>query len=249
MLDPPRPSTPERLDTLQTVELAEGVEVRLRIAGPFLRMIAYALDMIFVTAGVTLLSILSTLIGIALGGAVAGGVMLIVLFAVSWFYHIFFECGKRGATPGKRIMGLRVVQPSGAPITVGQGVVRNFLRVVDNLPPLTYGFGLASCLMTKRFQRLGDLAAGTVVIYDGTHREAQVVAPPPVVACAPKLLLAREEQGAVVAFRERAATWSEARRIELSDLAEPLTHATGTAGVARLLAMGHALQEQRKSAL
>lgn len=248
-MDQPCTIAAERLDTLQTVELAEGVEVRLRIAGPFPRMVAYALDMAFIVSGVIALSFLISLIGLALGGGVADGIQAIILFAIGWFYHIFFECGKRGATPGKRIMGLRVVQPSGAPIRVGQGVVRNFLRFVDSLPPFTYGFGLVSCLMTKRFQRLGDLAAGTVVIYERAHREPQGTLPPPVVACGPKLLLAREEQSAVVAFRERAATWSEARRTELADIAEPLTNATGAAGVARLLAMGHALQEQRKSAL
>jgi uncharacterized RDD family membrane protein YckC len=249
VLEEARTIPPERLDTLQTVELAEGVEVRLRIAGPCLRMFAYALDMVFIAGGLTVIGILVSIVGIGIGANLAEGLLSIILFVVSWFYHIFFECGKRGATPGKRIVGLRVVQPSGAPIRVGQGVIRNFLRVVDILPPLTYGFGLASCLLTKRFQRLGDLAAGTVVVYEGGYRAAQGMAiPPPVAACAPKLLLTREEQSAVVGFRDRAATWSEARRVELSDNAEPLTHATGAAGVARLLAIGHFLQEQRKGA-
>ena len=58
------------------------------------------------------------------------------------------------------------MQATGSPITFGQAVVRNFLRFIDGMPFFTYAFGLASCLATKRFQRSGDLAAGTVVIYD-----------------------------------------------------------------------------------
>jgi uncharacterized RDD family membrane protein YckC len=239
----------EPLDTLQTIELAEGVEVRLRIAGPFLRAMAFSLDLVFRIVALGVFGIIISFVGVAGGGTVAAGMFLLAWFFISWFYHVIFEYGKRGATPGKRIVGLRVVQPSGAPITLGQAVVRNFLRFVDGLPPPTYGFGLAACLLTKRFQRLGDLAAGTVVVYDRAHREPFAPLPPPVAAHAPKLLLTREEQRAVVAFRERAALWSDARRIEIADIAQPLTGASGAAGVARLLAMGHALQEQRRNAV
>ena len=113
---------------------------------------------------------------------VVGGVMLLAWFLMDWLYPVVFEAGKRGATPGKRVMGLRVVQTTGSPITFGQAMVRNFLRFIDGMPFFTYCFGLTSCLATKRFQRLGDLAAGTVVIYDRIPPMPVIAAPPPIAA-------------------------------------------------------------------
>lgn len=242
-------SQPSRLDTLQTIELAEGVEIRLRPAGPYLRMLAFALDFAIRVGLVVAIAIVMGVAGLAVGEQVAAGFYLIAWFLISWFYHVLFERGRRGATPGKRVVGLRVVQQSGAPITLGQAVVRNFLRFVDGLPPGSYGFGLVACLLTERFQRLGDLAAATVVVYERAPRELHVPMPPPVAAHPPRVWLSPEEQRALVAFRERAALWSDPRRIELANLLEPLTGATGPTGVARLLATGHAIQQQRQDAI
>ena len=85
-------------------------------------------------------------------------------------YPIWFEVKRDGATPGKRVMGIRVVQRNGAPVGWGPSVLRNLLRTADFLP-VGYGFGLLSILFSGSFRRLGDLAAGTVVI------RSQVVAP------------------------------------------------------------------------
>jgi len=244
----------EKLDTLQSVELAEGVEIRLRIAGPGLRAAAYALDVLIQFACVIVVGIISGLAGFAVGGEVAGGLGLLMWFLLNWWYPVIFEAGKRGATPGKRAMGLRVVQTSGAPITVGQAIIRNFLRCVDGMPapiPMmpqfaTYGFGLASCLATKRFQRLGDLAAGTVVVYDRIPLEPIVTAPPPMSAVRPPVPLTADETRALTVFRERAGLWSEARRVEIADHAAELSGSRGPLGVARLMSMAHWLQEKRE---
>lgn len=236
----------EKLDTLQSVELAEGVEIRLRIAGPMRRAGAYLLDWLIRMAVLVLLSIIIGIAGVAIGGRVVTGLLLLIWFFLEWGYPVVFEAGKRGATPGKRAMGLRVVQPSGSPITFGQAVVRNFLRFADAMPLFTYGFGLASCLATKRFQRLGDLAAGTVVIYDRLPPEPGVLPPPPIRAVRPPVALTPDETRAVVMFRERCGLWSEARQREIADHVSELSGATGAAGVSRLMAMAHWLQEKRK---
>ena len=236
----------EKLDTLQAVELAEGVEIRLRSAGPMPRAGAYLIDLLIRLAVLILGGIVLSLAGFAIGGKVASGLMLLVWFLLDWLYPVFFEAGKRGATPGKRMAGLRVVQATGSPITPGQAVVRNFLRFIDGMPLFTYAFGMASCLASKRFQRLGDLAAGTVVIYDRIAPLPVIAAPPPIAPVPLLVGLTADETRALALFRERAGLWAEARRVEIADQASVLTGVTGSAGVGRLMAMAHWVQEKRE---
>lgn len=236
----------EKLDTLQAVELADGVEIRLRSAGPMPRAGAYLIDLLIRLAVLILGGIVLSLAGFAIGGKVASGLMLLVWFLLDWLYPVFFEAGKRGATPGKRMAGLRVVQATGSPITPGQAVVRNFLRFIDGMPLFTYAFGMASCLASKRFQRLGDLAAGTVVIYDRVAPLPMIAAPPPMAPVPLPVGLTADETRALALFRERAGLWSEARRVEIADQASVLTGVTGPAGVGRLMAMAHWVQEKRE---
>ncbi len=226
--------TRARLDTLQSVELAEGVVIQLRIAGPMPRALAYLADFFIRVALMIAIVIGVTLAGWAMGDNVAGGLFLLGWFMLDWLYPVIFEAGGRGATPGKRMLGLRVVQASGSPITVGQAVVRNFLRFIDGMPLFTYAFGLASCLATRRFQRLGDLAAGTVVVYARTPPQPKIPELPPVPPLAPSLLLRADEKHALGMFAERAGLWTPARRIEIADHAAPLTDARGESGVNRL---------------
>ncbi len=236
---------PEKLDTLQAVELAEGIEIRLRMAGPVMRIGAYLIDLLIRAAVLIIGGIAVSFAGIAVGGNVVGGVMLLVWFLMDWLYPVVFEAGKRGATPGKRVMGLRVVQTTGSPITLGQAIVRNFLRFIDGMPAFTYCFGLTSCLATKRFQRLGDLAAGTVVIYDRVPPMPVIASPPPIVAVPLPVGLTVNEMRALAMFRERAGLWSDGRRAEIADQASVLSGASGAAGVTRLMAMAHWVQEKR----
>ena len=191
--------------------------------------------------------ILSSIVGLNIGI----GMILLSIFVVFWFYFIFFEAGKRNATPGKRCLGLRVARTSGAPPTLGQVVIRNFLRIVDFMPLIsfrftedgfqfvlpTYAFGLVACAFTRNFQRFGDLAANTVVIYndkDPVARPVQLNVQP----IAPAFPLTREEQLSITNFVERIAEWSDERRREMADILEPLTGATGEEGVRRLLGIG-----------
>ncbi len=240
----------EKIDTLQTVELAEGVEIRLRIAGPMVRGGAYLIDFMIRLLIMAVCGIAFTLGGIAVGGKVAIGLTMLATFLLDWFYPVIFEAGKRGATPGKRMVGLKVVQANGSPITFGQAIVRNFLRFIDGLPFLfTYGVGLASCLATKRFQRLGDLAAGTVVIYTKSQSPPVIAAPPPMATVALPVSLSADETRSLVLFRERSGLWSESRRAEIADQASSLSGTTGQAGVQRLMSMAHWVQEKREKGL
>ncbi len=236
----------EKLDTLQTVELAEGVEIRLRIAGPVLRIGAYLIDIAIRAVALMIAFFFLNLADLALGDSITSGLSLVIWFLIDWFYPVFFEGGKWGATPGKRAVGLRVVQANGSPITIGQAVVRNFLRFVDMQPLFTYGLGMGALLGTKRFQRLGDLAAGTVVVYTRVQAAAAPAVPPPVAALPLPVGLSADETRALVMFRERSGLWSEARRAEIADQASALSGAGGATGVSRLMSMAFWVQEKRE---
>ena len=248
------PSKP-RLDTLQRIELAEGVEIRLRTAGPYVRVLAYMLDLLIRVGVVIVASILLSVMGILGGFNVSQGLTLIMLFVLTFFYHIIFEAGKRGASPGKRAMGLRVVDTSGAPITWGQSFIRNMLRFADSMPmyaiipgfpmPIpTYGFGLLTTLLTSRFQRSGDLLANTVVVYDRLPNLHQASLPPALESIAPNVPLTREEQAAILGFKERGGMWSEARRIELANHASELSGDDGVQGMTKLLGIAQWLGDK-----
>jgi uncharacterized RDD family membrane protein YckC len=234
-----------KLDTLQSVELAEGVEIRLRIAGPMPRAGAYLVD--FLIRVLLLLSgvILCMVTGIAFGDRVAEGLMLLAWFLLDWLYPVLFEAGRRGATPGKRFMGLRVVQSSGSPVTFGQAVVRNFLRFIDSMPLYTYAFGIVSCLASARFQRLGDLAAGTVVVYDRMPPQPFIAAVDAVHPLPLPVALTADETRALGLFMERTGLWPQGRRIEIANHASALTGAIGQEGVTRLLGMARWVREKR----
>lgn len=86
-------------------------------------------------------------------------------FVVSWGYYMFFELRWNGQSPGKRWVGLRVIRTDGAPITLSESVIRNIVRLVDMLPT-SYGIGVVTMFINSQCRRVGDIAAGTVVIRD-----------------------------------------------------------------------------------
>jgi uncharacterized RDD family membrane protein YckC len=153
--------------------------------------------------------------------------LLILFFALEWLYPVAFELSRWGATPGKRVMGLRVVMDSGLPITPAASFTRNLLRVADFLP-LLYGFALASMLMRKDFKRLGDIAAATLVVYQPLP--APKIAMRDIEPLAPARRLAPQDQAAVIALAARAARLTPERLDELAALAAPVSGDTGRAG-------------------
>lgn len=157
---------PDRLH----VASATGVDLALRVAGLGGRSYAFVIDWhIRVVAAIAWLGVGNLLLfGDLLprggGGAVLYGVLLPAL-AIYLLYHPVLEVAMRGQTPGKRMAGLRIVTLDGRVPTTGALVVRNLLRLVDSLPAL-YAVGLASVAVTRQAVRIGDLAAGTLLVYD-----------------------------------------------------------------------------------
>ena len=203
------------LDTLYTAETPEGIALSLRPAGPVPRLLAYLVDLC-VRLGVYLAV---GMIAIPFGG-MGRGLLLVTYFLLEWFYPVVFELMGSGATPGKRTFGLQVVMDSGLPVTPAAAITRNLLRAADFLP-VAYGFGVVSMLVRRDFKRLGDLAAGTLVVYRDTvalHGEL-----PPSPAAAPARALAPREQAAIVAWAARASRLTPARLDELAVLARSVT--------------------------
>ncbi len=215
------------LDTLREYEIPEGVTLEFRLAGPVVRAWAWSIDAI-------LRALLYALLAVVLSylGGVGVALMLIGFFLIEWFYPVVFELHS-GATPGKKAMGLWVIQDNGTPLTPASSIIRNLLRVVDFLP-LLYALGLLSMLIDREFRRLGDLAAGTLVVYrDHPVKLAEssvkrVIKPP--------LDLTEGEQQAVLAFAERGELLSSSRRIELAELLSGLSGQTGQNAVDEIYA-------------
>ena len=144
------------------ISTPEGVDVELTLAGIGSRFIAALLDLLM--QGSVLLAAAFAL-GV-LGGngtGLAQAAFSIIFFLVFFGYDVLFEVRSRGRTLGKRWTGLRVVRTGGRPITFVWSCVRNVVRVVDILPAF-YALGMLSIFVTARNQRLGDLAAGTLVV-------------------------------------------------------------------------------------
>lgn len=143
------------------VRLPEGVSFSLPLAGPVTRFLAWAVDC---AATLLIFNLLNQLLPlVAWGRDFLGALQALLFFAVPILYGIGFEALWRGQTPGKRVLRLRVADAGGLRLRFSQVALRNLLRAVDVLP-VFYLVGGAACLLSRRSQRLGDLAADTVVL-------------------------------------------------------------------------------------
>ncbi len=150
------------------VETPEHVSIAFDLAGAGSRAMAAMIDYLIVAAILVTLGVIAAILP-ELNSAVAGlglAVWTFLLFAMQSGYFFLFEWLGRGRTPGKRIIGLRVVRIDGTPITVESAALRNVLRVVDLQPGFTAMLGLGMIAGLPRSQRIGDLVAGTIVVRD-----------------------------------------------------------------------------------
>ena len=152
-----------------TIPTPEGVALELTLAGLGSRALAGGIDLVLKA-----LLVLAILIGLTAGlGATAALVIVPVGALTLLLYDVAFETLRHGRTPGKQWCGLRVVRAAGRPVDLTASMIRNVLRLVDGLP-LSYLPTIISIAVTRRNQRLGDLAADTIVVRDrrAVDREA-----------------------------------------------------------------------------
>jgi len=221
----------ERFDTTIEIVTPENITFRYHLAGPFRRLPAYLLDValcfgVWVPAciGALLLSSTIGLWGLGFGFA------LVLGFLLSWFYGGVFETLWNGQTPGKRLMGLRVISIDGQPINAQQAVLRNILRSADLLPIVApYALALLVCSLTRRFQRIGDLVCSTMVIVEEKeHRPGVLVVGAPDVLALAELIPASFQPepslaSALATYVQRRAKLPRGRRQAIANiLAQPL---------------------------
>lgn len=153
-------------DTSLLIETPENLTLEADIAGFGSRCMAALFDYtIILFAEFVLLLIARDTLQLPRENSPAVNFALVVLaqFIIFFAYHLVFEFFWNGQTPGKRRLHVRVVRQDGLPVTPTATVIRNFVRLFDFLP-IFYGVGFIALFVTKRTQRLGDLAAGTIVI-------------------------------------------------------------------------------------
>jgi uncharacterized RDD family membrane protein YckC len=202
------------LDTTLRAETPEGVELDMRPAGPVPRALAWLIDLLWRVAALLV-------IGMTFGyfGAFGNGVFLLSWFVLEWLVPACFEAWWDGATPGKRAVGIRVIADSGAPVGWNAALSRNLLRFADFLPAFYFG-GLLTMVCNPRFQRLGDLVAGTLVVHVDPAPAPRRIAP--AAPRAPRRLLSPEEARTVIDLAERSTELGRERTEELLALAQPL---------------------------
>jgi len=158
------------------IDTPELVDIELPLAGIGSRFIALLVDMLIWFAGFLLLVILLAIflkpgslafMGIPEQWAVA--VVIFIVFLLFWGYFTLFEAFWNGRTPGKRVARIRVIQRSGRAISLFESMARNLVRYVDMQPFPMYAVGVIAIFSTRQHQRLGDLAAGTLVVRDRVH--------------------------------------------------------------------------------
>lgn len=229
------------LDTDVAIETPEHIVFRHRVAGPARRALAYMLDVIICYGIVFVCAVIVILVAVGaegFGGAVDEslgvglGFMLIVLFCAQWVYFGAWEAIK-GRTPGKMAAGLRVVTTTGRPIGATASVLRNLLRAADALP-FGYVVGVVAMTISPRFQRIGDLVAGTMVIVvpRAGHSGVARIWPPPrpdeLAALPSEVLLNADERAALELFLRRKGTLGPAREDELAQMIiEPMSRRFG----------------------
>jgi uncharacterized RDD family membrane protein YckC len=177
-------------------------------------------------------------------GRTGQGIAMIAGFVVWVLYPILFEVLWKGATPGKRACNLAVVRADGTPVGWAASLLRNVIRFADMLP-IGYLVGFATMMLDGQMRRLGDIAAGTVVIH--LAPPARAVQPPAAAqAVLPGFALTPLEQRAVVDYADRRRTWSQERAAEIAQLAGPLVAGLeGAAAADRVSAVAAALVRQR----
>lgn len=230
------PQPDRQIDSTIDVVTPENISFQYELAGPFRRLPAFLTDLA-VRFGIWII----TLIVISLSGAFTGmgdvalALWLLLWFVLEWFYGGLLETFWNGQTIGKRLLGMRVLRTDGQPINGLQAVMRNVLRMVDLMPLVPLAgmetpqgvlpvclIGLVTPMVTRRYQRLGDLVCGTMVVVEERKWLATVarVEDPQVVRFAAELpatfQVTHKLSKALAAYVERRKYLSAERRLEIA---------------------------------
>ncbi|MDR0599796.1 MAG: RDD family protein [Treponema sp.] len=211
-------------DTAIRSQTPEGIAYDLYPAGILIRSCAYGIDTAFQW---TLLAVLTILHWLILNRMMGFWFIMLAWFALEWFYHVFWEQLFRGQSPGKRFMGIRVISVDGSPVNFGSSLIRNLLRFVDGFMGL-FLIGFITVNVSPGFRRLGDWAAGALVIHTWQSQAPDRREPlswlariPPAV---PGRALSYEEKQGILMFARRYPLLGPARA---GEIARPLAASLG----------------------
>ena len=229
-------TTPELLDTVTLFRTPEQAAYRYRVAGPLVRSLAFLIDALVVVVLLVVGWLLLAMVGMVTGlGGLAVGLAFGLTFLLLWLAGAIVEWRWRGRTPGKALLGLRTVTSEGLPPGLAATTLRTLLRYADALP--TVAMAAVTMVCSRDFRRLGDLAAGTLVVHDGEDpaaRRTSLTAAPSeraLEATLPAevgLLVDPPALRAIATYLARRRDFHEARRMELaSHLAAPLARRLG----------------------
>ncbi|MCG2784074.1 MAG: RDD family protein [Anaerolineae bacterium] len=158
-------------DEILSIDTPENVIFGYSLAGLGSRFLAALVDstiIVLIQAAVLLITfyfIIGPNFAGDLGQTWVASILSLLAFVFFWGYYIFFELNWNGQSPGKRMVGIRVIRRDGTPVTLSEVLIRNLVRLVDFLPSF-YGVGVIAMFADGQSRRLGDLAAGTLVIHD-----------------------------------------------------------------------------------
>jgi uncharacterized RDD family membrane protein YckC len=199
------------IDDRQRLRTPEGAALSLIPVGILPRAAAFFIDLLVRTP----FYLVAWIVVLTRAGT---GLMLILVFLLEWFYPVLFEVLRHGQTPGKRALGIAVTHTDGTPVTLNGSLIRNLIRQADFFPML-YLTGFVAMLSNRRFQRLGDLAGNTMVVYVSHQRPpTQIIHDS---STPPDWSATLDDQQTLLALLERKDTLSAARLQELSRYAWP----------------------------
>jgi uncharacterized RDD family membrane protein YckC len=225
------PLRPQPIDSTIQVVTPENIAFEYRIAGPFRRLGALLIDYSLMAVIQMILATVFVMTFGLVSEGMAMGLIALAAFTITWFYGGLFETFCNGQTPGKMLCSLRVLNDQGQPINGMQAVMRTILRTADTFMGVV---GLIVMTMNRRYQRLGDLVSGTIVVVEDRQwltgvaklddpRAIQLAAYLP-----PNFVVTRSMAKALATYVERRRFFSLPRRREVAKyLAEPLLERFG----------------------
>lgn len=220
------------LDNNYYIETSEGIDIEVVPAGLAVRSIAFVIDLLIRAAIIFAVALLSFYLG-----AFGQGLLLITVFVVEWFYPVLFEISS-GATPGKKAMGLKVVHENGLPVNFGASLSRNLFRFIDFLP-VCYVLGGICLMLNQKCKRVGDIVAGTTVVYVNENDRSVNFSAQRYTGEMPKMTA--QQQQLIISFANRAKGLSQARAKELANYLSPIIEENDDQAVKKIKAMAATL--------